>query len=152
MLSCSRRDLPSGIWYQLLFDKNYIFVDAAYAQIDGDAEQVGTTPKAPHSYLIREVTVTETGYAYVFVSNENLEQVDVHFDDVKITHTHSSIVAGSDYYPFGLVMDGREIDDEPYRYGYQGQFSEKDLTTGMQEFELRMYDPKIGRWTIRSHV
>jgi RHS repeat-associated protein len=43
-------------------------------------------------------------------------------------------------------MEGREITDEPYRYGYQGQFSEKDLTTGWQQFELRNYDPKYGRW------
>ncbi len=48
--------------------------------------------QAPHDYLMREVTVTEAGYAYIFVSNENPEQVDVHFDDVKITHTHSNIV------------------------------------------------------------
>jgi RHS repeat-associated protein len=40
----------------------------------------------------------------------------------------------------------RGITDEAYRYGYQGQFSEKDLTTGQQEFELRNYDPRIGRW------
>ncbi len=36
--------------------------------------------QAPHDYLMREVTVTEAGYAYIFVSNENPEQVDVHFD------------------------------------------------------------------------
>ena len=131
----------------LLFDKNFILVDAAYRQLDDGAEQVGTETKAPHDYLVREVTVTEPGYAYIFLSNENLKQVDVHFDDVTITHTHSNIVAGADYYPFGLAMENREITDEPYRWGYQGQFSEKDLTTGMQEFELRNYDARIGRWT-----
>jgi RHS repeat-associated protein len=56
------------------------------------------------------------------------------------------VVVGSDFYPFGLVMDGTEITDEAYRYGYQGQFSEKDLTTGWNEFELRMYDARFGRW------
>ncbi|MDD7886043.1 hypothetical protein [Flavivirga sp. 57AJ16] len=27
-----------------------------------------------------------------------------------------------------------------YRYGYQGEYSEKDEETGLNAFELRMYD------------
>ena len=139
-------DAPKAYLNILLFDKNHNFVDGAYRQLDDDFEQVGITTKAPHDYLVREVTITEAGYAYIFVSNENLTQVDVHFDDVKITHTHSNIVAGADYYPFGLAMDGQEIDDEPYRWGYQGQFAVKDSVTGWNEFDLRSYDPRIARW------
>jgi RHS repeat-associated protein len=45
-------------------------------------------------------------------------------------------------------MENREITDEPYRYGYQGKFSEKDATTGQQEFQLRNYDARIGRWLV----
>ncbi|MTI25798.1 leucine-rich repeat domain-containing protein, partial [Fulvivirga kasyanovii] len=33
-----------------------------------------------------------------------------------------------------------------YRYGFQGQFAEEDSETGWNSFELRMYDPVIGRW------
>jgi RHS repeat-associated protein len=43
-------------------------------------------------------------------------------------------------------MDGNEITDEPYRYGYQGQYSEENETTAWNEFELRMYDARFGRW------
>jgi RHS repeat-associated protein len=130
----------------LLFDRNYNFVDAAYDQIDGNAEQPNTQTKTPHDPMLKEVTITEAGYAYIFLSNENLTQIDVHFDDVTVTHTQSTIVAGADYYPFGLVMENREITDEPYRYGYQGQFSEENDSTGWNEFELRNYEPRIGRW------
>ncbi|MEM6804637.1 MAG: RHS repeat-associated core domain-containing protein [Bacteroidota bacterium] len=35
---------------------------------------------------------------------------------------------------------------EYYRYGFQGQYSEEDSETGWNSFELRMYDPVIGRW------
>ena len=35
-----------------------------------------------------------------------------------------------------------------YRYGYQGSFSEEDAETGWNHFELREYDPVIGRWLI----
>ncbi|MEM8568589.1 MAG: LamG-like jellyroll fold domain-containing protein [Bacteroidota bacterium] len=33
-----------------------------------------------------------------------------------------------------------------YRYGFQGEYSEEDSETGWNSFELRMYDPVIGRW------
>lgn len=33
-----------------------------------------------------------------------------------------------------------------YRYGYQGKYAEKDDETGWNHFELREYDPVIGRW------
>jgi RHS repeat-associated protein len=31
-------------------------------------------------------------------------------------------------------------------YDYQGQYSEKDPVTGLNNFELRIYDARIGRW------
>jgi RHS repeat-associated protein len=33
-----------------------------------------------------------------------------------------------------------------YRFGYQGQFAEEDEETGYNFFELRNYDPIVGRW------
>ncbi|WP_373518418.1 leucine-rich repeat domain-containing protein [Pricia sp.] len=60
--------------------------------------------------------------------------------------TPIGLVAATDYYPFGSPMPGRNIVGD-YRYGYQGQYSEKDDETGLNAFELRMYDSRIGRWT-----
>ncbi|PKD18731.1 hypothetical protein APR41_17630 [Salegentibacter salinarum] len=40
-------------------------------------------------------------------------------------------------------MPSRNIDGQ-YRYAYQGQ--EKDDETGMEAFELRLWDSRIGRW------
>jgi RHS repeat-associated protein len=83
---------------------------------------------------------------YIYLSNENATTVDVYFDDFKYTHVKSNVVAGADYYPFGLPMENREITREDYRYGYQGQYSERDKETGWNAFELRNYDARIGRW------
>ncbi len=44
-------------------------------------------------------------------------------------------------------MREQKTDESIYRYSYQGQFAEKDLETGWNHFELREYDPVIGRWT-----
>lgn len=42
-----------------------------------------------------------------------------------------------------MPMPERNIEGE-YRYAYQGQ--EKDPETGMEAFELRLWDARIGRW------
>ena len=46
----------------------------------------------------------------------------------------------NDYYPFGTTGTN------DYRYGYQGQYAEKDPETNWNAFELRMYDSRIARW------
>ena len=52
-----------------------------------------------------------------------------------------------DYYPFGWKLPGRnQQGSEGYRYSYQGQFAEEDKETGWNQFELRMWDGRIGRW------
>ena len=48
-----------------------------------------------------------------------------------------------DYYPFGSVA---QSGGTTYRYQYQGAYAEKDDVTGFNNFELRMYDGKLGRW------
>ena len=45
-------------------------------------------------------------------------------------------------------MREEKADESTYRFGYQGQFAEKDDETGWSHFELREYDPVIGRWLV----
>ncbi|WP_299886173.1 RHS repeat-associated core domain-containing protein [uncultured Lacinutrix sp.] len=56
-----------------------------------------------------------------------------------------SLIAKTDYYPFGSSMPDRNVEGD-YRYGYQGEFAEEDTETGMEGFELRLWDSRIGRW------
>ncbi|WP_123877500.1 RHS repeat-associated core domain-containing protein [Flagellimonas maritima] len=59
----------------------------------------------------------------------------------------ASLEGYTDYYPGGMAMPSKQIQDaNAYRYGYQGQYAEKDEETGLNAFELRMYDPRIMRW------
>jgi RHS repeat-associated protein len=50
----------------------------------------------------------------------------------------------TDYYPFGMTIITGGTND--YRYGYQGNYAEKDGETNWNAFELRMYDSRIARW------
>lgn len=49
----------------------------------------------------------------------------------------------TDYYPYGMVL---RAGGPNYRYGYQGQYAEKDGETDWNAFELRMYDSRVARW------
>ncbi len=42
-------------------------------------------------------------------------------------------------------MPNRNVEGN-YRYGYQGEYAEKDQETGLNAFQLRMYDSRINRW------
>ncbi len=55
-----------------------------------------------------------------------------------------ALTSKADYYPFGMPMPNKQTTDENYRYSFQGQ--EKDPETGMEAFELRLWDGRLGRW------
>jgi RHS repeat-associated protein len=53
-----------------------------------------------------------------------------------------------DYSPFGVSLDGRKMEGDFYRYGFQGQ-EEDDEIKGVgnsMNYEYRMHDPRIGRF------
>jgi len=52
----------------------------------------------------------------------------------------------ADYYPFGLKLNYSSLPGANYRFGYQGDFAEQDPETGLNYFELRNYDPSVGRF------
>ncbi len=134
-------ELPGAYICYLIFDINRNFTgQGGYYRVTEAGNQ------AQELITIPQVTVEQPGYAYIFVYNRSGGNHFVYFDDMEVKHEHSPIVAGSDYFPFGLPMEGREITQEAYRWGYQGQHSEKDSVTGWNQFQLRMYDARFGRW------
>lgn len=129
----------------LLFDKDFKLLDAAWQQIDG-GEQVGATPKAAHDYMIKEVTVKEAGYAYVFVSNESATLVEFYVDDVVVTHTPNNVIQYNEYYPFGLQTAASWTRENTTANNYlYNAANELNQTSGWYEMYYRGYDPATGR-------
>jgi RHS repeat-associated protein len=85
-----------------------------------------------------------TGSLYRYELTDHLGNVRAVLDPVKLGG-NADVQAATNYYPFGDPMPGR-LTGTGYRYGYQGQYAEKDEETGWNSFELRMYDARIGRW------
>jgi len=142
LFTAADSDHPKAFLNYIVFDQNFQPVDSDRRQVSSDATLTGSHA----NLLLQDVEITTPGFIYVYVSNQDQQDMDVYFDDLRISHTYSNIVAGSDFYPFGLTMETRDINREEYKYGYQGQFAEEDEETGWNSFELRMYDPVISRW------
>jgi RHS repeat-associated protein len=49
-------------------------------------------------------------------------------------------------YPFGMQMPGRELSQEEYRYGFQGQETDKEWLGGAVSYKYRVHDARIGRF------
>jgi len=70
------------------------------------------------------------------------------FNFLEVVHSKKSACGEKnciDHYPGGMAMPNRNLVGD-YRYGYQGEFAEKDEETGLNAFQLRMYDSRINRW------
>lgn len=83
----------------------------------------------------------------VYISNENETEVQVFFDDVKITYLPTRVIQYNEYYPFGLQTANswtRENNSNNFLYN---QGSELNKTSGRYETMFRNYDPAIGRFT-----
>ncbi len=75
-------------------------------------------------------------------------QLTDHLGNVRAVVTKPTIGATSmtsyaDYYPFGEQLPNRNS-MSAYRYAFQGQ--ELDTELGMEAFQLRLWDGRIGRW------
>ena len=60
------------------------------------------------------------------------------------------VVSANDYYPFGMVMEGRKYRDPnyDYRYGFNGKEDDKDFGDKqlIQDYGFRLYNPALVRF------
>ncbi|NJN25210.1 MAG: hypothetical protein HC819_04135 [Cyclobacteriaceae bacterium] len=137
--NADRQGAPKAYLQYIVFNKNMTMAQHGHIMVD-------PTQKGSWQKMEMEVPIEGNGYIYIYVANESMDNVNVYFDDMEVQLIDAPTTSASDYYPFGLAMAGRSYSSEKYRFGYQGQFAELDEETGWNSFELRMYEPVIGRW------
>ncbi len=114
-------------------------------------EQVGTGGgSSVKQYNILKRPITKSGYVYVYVSNET-PNIDVYWDNLKVTQTRGKLAAEEGYYPFGLGMSALSshagaVANNAYKYNSGTELME-DLDVDYYETYLRQYDAQIGRFT-----
>ena len=55
------------------------------------------------------------------------------------------ILSTSDYYPFGLAMEGRTYSNTEYRFGFNGMEKDQSIAFGHYDLGLRIYNPITAR-------
>ncbi|MEL7147222.1 MAG: RHS repeat-associated core domain-containing protein, partial [Bacteroidota bacterium] len=127
----------------ILFDESYQIISHDYAPMEE-----GISAEDGWKELVLSKEITEDGYLFAYMVNES--QNNIYFDDFTFQVLGTRVLRKSDYYPFGAVAKNwsnpSKTEKDGYRYGYQGQYAEQDSATGWNAFELRMYDPLIGRF------
>jgi RHS repeat-associated protein len=98
----------------------------------------------------QELPIFGTGRLGVYkrVDGSCSYQITDHLGNVRAVLKKSPSLGGvgeayADYYPYGEQLAGRNTQSD-YRYAFQGQ--ELDKETGMEAFQLRLWDGRIGRW------
>jgi RHS repeat-associated protein len=71
--------------------------------------------------------------------------------DGKVDYYTANIVNANDYTPFGSLMTGRKYSaaTSKYRYGFNGKENDNDVKGvegSQQDYGLRIYDPRLGRF------
>jgi RHS repeat-associated protein len=62
--------------------------------------------------------------------------------------TTTAVASASDYYPFGLQMDSRTVNEGDYRYGFNGKEKDQDGEFGNTHYDygFRTYNPAIAKF------
>jgi RHS repeat-associated protein len=140
---------PKAFMTVLFFDEQFNFIqeNSSFVRVQ--------TPGDGASAISFAAEAPKNGYAIVYLSNETNQYV--YFDDFQVTHNRGRIIEENHYYAFGLKIAGISSKAMPSNlggakansrvtYGYQGNYSEEDIDAIWNEFDLRTYDPQIGRW------
>ncbi|MBL7851126.1 MAG: fibronectin type III domain-containing protein [Cyclobacteriaceae bacterium] len=147
---------PKAYLNWLIFDKNYTLITGGYQRMSAAPKEQGQD--VAHELMSSPtITITQAGYVYIYLSNEETTPVEVYFDDFKVTHTKSPVVQSEDYYPFGLSISALSYQREnstENRYVYnQGTGTKTFKTERVYDLGLnvdmsrdRTYDYITGRW------
>jgi RHS repeat-associated protein len=73
--------------------------------------------------------------------------IDANLDGV-IDYYNADVVSAQDYYPFGMLMPGRDTSVGKYRYGFNGKENDNEVKGegNSIDFGARIYDSRIANW------
>ena len=128
---------------------NYILFDSEFNVISDGHDRVQDTPNTLQLTSISNISISEKGFIYIWVSNESNQNMNVYWDDIKITHTKGQILQEDHYYPFGLNINALSSSapmSMPNKFKYNGFEEQTDFDLGWYDYQARFYDPQLGRF------
>ena len=138
---------PKAYLNYIVFNKDMSSVlDQGFQRITTNSREYGQN--GAHDSLMISIKIKETGYVYLYLSNENETPVEVYFDDFNVEHTKSPVVQADEYYPFGLTFNSYSKENSlRNRYLYNNGAERLDeLDLNIDATRYRIYDAAIDRW------
>ncbi len=82
---------------------------------------------------------------------DHLGNVRATISDIAVKHGtewDAELVTRTDYYPFGMIMDGRNEASGEHRYGYNGKENDNEVKGDGNsiDYGARILDPRVARW------
>ncbi len=128
----------------ILFNQNFELADAGYIRLDE-----GMVDGNHRLLQMNGIQMKESGFLYVYVSNEGNVDFDVFFDELEITHTSGGILQEDHYYPFGMSISALSSTaplSKPNHFKYNGKEEQTEFDINWFDYGARNYDPQLGRW------
>ncbi|MBS1978678.1 MAG: RHS repeat-associated core domain-containing protein, partial [Bacteroidetes bacterium] len=139
---------PKAYLNWIVFDRNYVMITGGYQRLSAAPKETGNNV-AHERMASPNINITQPGYVYIYLSNEETTPVEVYFDDFKVTQTKSPVLSQQDYYPFGLSFNSYQRENiVPDQYKYNGKELQDELGIGWLDYGARMYSPDLGRWFV----
>jgi RHS repeat-associated protein len=140
--------VPRGRLMVLFFDERMRPAGSASADITSSSMD-----ENGRILTLSGVKVPVNGYAYAYVSNQS--NMDVYFDDFKVTVAQGNIIEENHYYSFGLKIAA--ISSKKLADSYDGKINNAFLFNGKEmldddadlnwyDYGFRSYDAQIGRF------
>ncbi|MBI3133518.1 MAG: hypothetical protein HYZ14_02475 [Bacteroidetes bacterium] len=69
-------------------------------------------------------------------------------NDAMVDYYTADVQSYSDYFPFGMMLPGRNGSASDYRYGLNGMEKDSEIKGEGNSYttDFRLYDPRIGKW------
>jgi RHS repeat-associated protein len=150
-------DAPKAYLNYLVYDRDFNYLDGGFKPLTINGRETGATPGSPLpnggfdvlAFEDGDIKITEPGFVYIYLSNENENRVEVFFDDFTATHVKSPVVQQDDYYPFGLTFNSKRREQSlENRYLFGGKEYIEALNVDWLDYGARTYFNDIGRWCI----
>ncbi|RAV99271.1 RHS repeat-associated core domain-containing protein [Pseudochryseolinea flava] len=139
---------PKAYLNWLVYDRDYNLIPSksGYEPMSTAARETGQN--IAHEHLLDSVTISDAGYVYIYLSNEEGENAyEVYFDEFKVEHTKSPVIQMEDYYPFGLTFNSYQRENKLTNdITFQNQERQDELNLGWVQFKWRNAMPDIGRF------